>query len=334
MAKQTRTVPVSVSGLTWRPLTERDAGPLYDLLRQLDDAERASYRTSRDEVDSMLARKGGWEAIGGYSADAPTEMLAFGYVGVAGIGSREVRCEGGVHPSLRGKGVGRSLLRWQTKNGTRLLREAFPGQSGFIVHSVSEGHRKLREGLKAMGYKWSKSYSELRLRIEDIPPKSGLPSSVKIVPWTVDLDNLARRAYNRATAEIGAETFMNSGEWEQLLAQARRGWSFLAVEQSGDRPEVVGLIAVGAYEQDWEFLGWSEGVVELIAVVHSELRDEIVLALVRSSMKALKKSGMDKVVVSLDPVEDESMLNFYTSLGFDAGSWYYTYQYEVPAPRR
>lgn len=324
-------MPVSVAGIAWRPLDEADAKPLYELLQQLDDAERASYRTSQEEVDAMLAREDGWFAIGGFQPKDPDEMVAFGYVGLASMKGQEVRCEGGVHPKLRGEGVGRVLLGWQTKCGTDLLRLHHPGKSGYLQQSVSDNHPKLREAIKAMGYKWANSYAELRLRIEDIPPKSKLPRSVSVEPWEARGDELARRAYNRAMAQIGADTSISSREWAALLDDTRRDWSFLAVDRSGDRPEVVGMLAAGAYEQDWEFLGWSEGMVELIAVVDTDLRHEIVLALVRSTMKAMKKSGISKIVVSLDPVENEDMLKFYQDLGFDVGAWYFTYHYQVPA---
>lgn len=331
MVKRNKNLPASVAGIEWRPLSQEDAGPLYELLGQLDDAERASYRTSRDEVDAMLARDGGWHAIGGYQASDPESMVAFGYVGLSLLNKREVRCEGGVHPKLRGEGVGRTLLGWQTKTGAELVRQCNPERGGYLVHSVSDNHPKLREAIKGMGYKWAHSYAELRLEISDFPGKVKLPKTVTIEPWDPDWDNFARRTYNKAMSQIGSDTYMSSSEWDQLLDDSRRTWSFLAVDRSGDRPEVIGMLAAGAYEQDWEFLGWSEGMVELLAVVDTNLRDKLVLALVRSTMKAMKKTGIDKIVVSLDPVENEDMLQFYRALGFDVGAWYFIYRYTVPA---
>lgn len=330
MVNKIVTLPSDVPGVVWRPLSDRDAAPLYDLLDEVDDKERTAYRTSMKEIKDMLARDEGWVGVAGYQEDSPeAKMIAFGYVGVSRVGLREGLCEGSVHPSLRGEGIGRALLSWQTNCGARLLTRKFPGKTSHLVHSVSEKHPLLQEAIKELGYRWANSYAELRLRIDDIPPKSKLPAMYHIERWTEDKDNLARRAYNEASSQIGTDAYLSSKEWKELIDQAQRDWSFLAVDRTGDRPKVVGFITVGAYEQDWEFLGWKEGVVELVAVFDTARRDEILLALVRSTMKALKKAEMDRVCVSLDPVENQDMLQFYVSLGFDVGSWYYTYRYKV-----
>lgn len=328
---ETLTPPVAVAGLQWRPLTQGDAEALYNLLSQLDDAERASYRTTRDEIDRMLARDGGWIGVGGCDPKNPDEMLAFGYVGVSRVGQRIAHCEGGVHPSLRGEGVGRVLLQWQTENGTNLLRETFPGKKTALVHTVSDHHPKLQIAIKGLGYKWTNSHAELRRDVDDLLPTGDLPTRLQLRQWTEDLDNLARRAYNRASAEMGSDSYMTPADWEALVQGMRREWSHLVINKAGDRPEVVGMMGVSAYEQDWEFLGWSEGMVELIAVFGTEHRDEILMSLMSAAMRSIDDSDVDKICVSLDPVKDEDMFPFYVSLGFDVGSSYHTYQHNLNA---
>lgn len=315
--------------MVWRTLGPTEAKPLYKLLRHLEQVEQAPYRTSFDEVEAMLVRQTGSTSIGGFPRNDDAEMIAFGHVGLSRDGLQEAHCQGGVHADWRSRGLGGTLLRWQTEHGKILLKATFSDSQSRLMHMVGDKYVGFQNNLTSLGFQWQGSFVELRLDLNEIPSKTKLAGSLEIVKWTADWDDLARRAYNRVHAELdGPKTRVGTAEWELTHADLDRSMSYLAVDRSGDRPWVVGFIGIGCYEQDWDALGWSEGLINIVAVFETENRDNILMALVRSAMKALKRAELQKLGVSLDPAEDEQMMNFYIDLGFKVTSW--TQIYAMP----
>ena len=65
-------------------------------------------------------------------------------------------------------------------------------------------------------------------------------------------------------------------------------WSFVALDRSGDRPQVAGFLLASRYEQDWAALGWSEGYIDQMGVLEKWRNAGVVEALIIASMRAQK----------------------------------------------
>lgn len=327
-------MPPQRDGVEWRLLGPEDAQELTALIRALEFADQSLFRTTKEEVEQILGRHDGWRAVGAFQENGtdgthPNQLIAFGHVALAKDGSREASCQGGVAVDARGMGIGSELIAWETQVAQALLAEAFPGQECQITHSVPNDRRHLQKRLEALGYQWRNSYAELRLPIADIPPKTQLPSMMDITPWTPEWDDPTRRAYNKMTALVGAGAHLSRSGWQAMHQSMVREWSFVASDRRGDRPRVAGIISVGSYPQDWEALGWKEGFTSVVAVMEPELRRNVLLALVRSAMKAQKKAGVDAMAVGLDPEQNTEMLQLYLDLGFEVSAWSRTYSLRV-----
>ncbi len=320
--------------LTWRSLSETDVKKLHSLLGKIEEHEQTLSRTTEADIVRTLSRPAGWAAIGAFSeASAGEELVGFGHVGLAEDGTKEAICQGGVCPQWRGQGIGTELLAWETRTAQELLASIFPNATGSITHRVPDTDRAQQKHLERLGYEWRNSYAELRLAIQDIPAKAPLPAKMEIVEWTEDWDDATRRSYNKMLSLAGSAGRVSAEKWAQMHAEVVRPWSFVAYDGWGDRPRVVGMLSVGRYPQDWDALGWKEGFTEVVAVLEPEHRRNVLLALVRSAMKAQKKAGIEKMAVGIDPIANNEMMQLYLDLGFEVSAWSRIYAMsEKPVP--
>lgn len=339
-------------GLVWLPLKKENSTDLLCLLSELEDTDKALFRTSLEEAEQMLGRGGVAEAVGLYAAERDANeddqsrssdcavdndrgtLLAFGYVGLARSGHREAICHGGVHPDMRGHGLGAAIMKWQTQRGTALLEKAFPGKPASIVHTVDADRTDLHNHLERLHYSWEDSYAELRHDLQEIPQPGDLPSLMEIEAWDPIWEKPTRRAFKRAAADLEASDKDSAQVWAGTREYAAPEWSFVAVDRSGDRPRVAGLIELSRYEQDWHALGWREGYIDTVAVFDAEHRAQILRALMSRAMRAVADAGLEKAAVGLDPESDPEMMSFYTLLGFEPNVWWRTYSRSLPSNLR
>lgn len=332
-------LPLAHPSIVWEPLASSDSEALQMLLAQVEEAEALPYRTSIGEVEALLKRSEHWMGVAGYLDSQQVDgsgqvgeqrsrqnpMVAYSYVGLSGGGNNEVLCHGTVVPSHRGDGLGSTLLQWQTQAGARLLETHAPDGAGTLTHVMRSADEDFKGGLSALGYRPEGTAVELRADVADWVFGRGAPSYVRIVSWDDELDNMARRAFNSVNAQLGAEAHASKSQWAQMNRAMNKDWSFIALNEEGDRPRVVGLISTGAFQQDWDALGWKEGVLQIVAVFEPDGHDEILRALLDAGMKALSEAGLDKLSVTLDPISDEGTANFYKEQGFKVSGWFDTY---------
>lgn len=312
--------------IEWRVLEMDDATELLNLITELEDKDQALFRTSLPEVEEMLNRPGLAHVVGG---SAGNELVCFGYVGLARSGNPETICHGGVLPKFRSRGVGQSLLAWQTELGSDLLNEHFPAQDCRITHAVDARRTAFHSHLQTLGYQWTHSFAELRRGLTNLPGPDDLPSFTEIVSWSDEWEEQARKAFNRVSKQAGHQEIQSAEQWTEARAHLVPGLSFLAVDRIGDRAKVIGLIEVGLYQQDWEALGWKEGYIDTVAVFHPTSRTQILMSLLSSSLEAMAEAGLDRAAVGIDPQADPEMMAFYESVGFEPHAWWRHYSLEV-----
>lgn len=319
--------------VVWRSIEKTDSLALLGLIRELEEGDKALFRTSLTEVEEMLDRPGlayvvGGDAVGGPD---PGKLVVFGYVGLARSGKPEAICHGGVLPGYRDRGIGKHLLTWQTECGSELLQEGFPDKKGNITHVVDARRTNMHAHLESQGYKWTNSFAELRRDLTDVPESPKLSSFVEIVPWTDKWEEEARKAFNRAAKRAGTGETQNAKQWEEARAHLTPGLSFLALDRSGDRPRVTGLIEVGLYQEDWEALGWKEGYIDTVAVFDPSMRGTLLRGLLARSLQAMAAAGLERAAVGLDPEADPEMEAYYESFGFKPHAWWR--HYAVPSQK-
>ena len=145
--------------------------------------------TSPDEVKEMLSSASHWRGLVGVARRgiAAGRLVAFAQVVLRFPGRAECVCIGGVDPDFRRIGLGNAIVDWQEGTARQMLAgvEAMPPAQ--ITCHVEAGQDDLEAQLKVHGFRWARTYYELRASLDDLPPfpnlgvvheRRGLGSSV------------------------------------------------------------------------------------------------------------------------------------------------------------
>ncbi|MDO5048445.1 MAG: GNAT family N-acetyltransferase [Actinomycetaceae bacterium] len=295
----------------WRLLGVDDAGALADLLHRIEKFDGLPYRTSLDEVKEFFSTAASFIGIGGFVDDV---MRAYGHIRVFDEEPVVASCQGGVDPEFRNLGFGGALVSWHTESAQKRLAE-IDAESKQIAFNVEEGHRSLEEHLLSYGYEWSRSYYDLRAALDGELPDVELDPFVTIAPWGSVNDKEIIKAVNRIAMDEDGRT-----ETSKWTVEDRAGftpeWSFVALDNTADRPQVAGFIMASKYAQDWSVLGWREGTIDMLAVLPDYRGTNIAVSLVTATMRAQADSGMEAVLAGLSSSASTSVMSVYDSLGF------------------
>ena len=144
-------------------------------------------------------------------------MVAFAQVVLRFPGRAECVCVGGVDPDFRCIGLGSSIVDWQEGTARQMLSEVEGDGPAQITCHVESGQDDLEAQLKVHGFRWARTYYELRASLADLPPVPDLGSYMSIEAWGPQWEEPALRAANR----------LNESEWgrppltqEQWIARA------------------------------------------------------------------------------------------------------------------
>lgn len=310
--------PPSTHGVMWRRLTADHVSSLANLLARIEATDNPPYRTSRDEVAEMLGPATQWRGIVGYATRgiARGQMVAFGLVAVRMSGHVECLCQGGVDPRFRRLGLGRAMIEWQTATARQILATSPIQGDGQIVMHVESGHEELEDHLERLGYHWARTYYELRADLSEVPEMPDLGSYLAVVGWGPDTDDLARRAANRLAEVEWGRPPQTPEQWLMGRTSFVPEWSFLAMDRTGDRPQVAGFLLASRYEQDWAALGWKEGYIDQMGVLQAWRNTRVADALIVASMRAQHEAGMDRTGAGLGSANHSGALVVYDALGF------------------
>lgn len=311
-------MPHEVPGLTWRPLTLADHAELTALVEKIETSDRASVRTTAQEVAQYFTESVDMVAIGAQSEDGV--LQAFGIVRVASLPDEHVRatCSGGVDANFRFEGVGGALVDWQVATAREFIAAISHNGHGVIVTHVDDNESDFTALLEPAGFAPRRWYTQMRrdlsLPIDDIE----LPRHISIVPFDVEMHDQVRRAHYRAFGETSEEGWMRDlttwGDGSDFFVPE---WSFVALDKSTDRSRVAGYLISSRYEQDWDALGWTEGYTEVMGVLGEWRGVYIGSALVVAAMRAYKRDNMEYAGLDVDTDSQHAAMALYLQLGYE-----------------
>jgi len=311
-------VPAGDHGIRWRTMSGDDAAPLTHLLARIEAADNPPYRTSYDEVVEMVSDGVPWHGLAGFATRGirAGQMVAFGLVHVRRAGHLECVCQGGVDPRFRRLGLGHAVIEWQTAMAHGIVDRRPAGEPAQVVMHVEPGNEELVDHLEDLGYHWARTYYELRATLTPLPRTPELSSYLRVEPWSPDLEDVARQASNRLSEQEWGRPPQTMEQWLRGRTSFAPGWSFVALDRTGDRPRVAGFILASRYEQDWPALGWKEGYIDQMGVLEPWRHTRLADALIVASMAAQARDGMDRTAAGLGSANHSGALVVYDQLGF------------------
>lgn len=321
--------PPAELGLRWRGLQPQDVPALHALFHRIEEHDRTPYRTALEEAHERYIAD--WHGrpenvLGGF--DATGTLVAFGAVALSPTDTHTLRVhiEGGVDPACRERGIGSAIIDWELGRARQLLAASQRSAPARLVVHVEDDMPSSVHMLTTRGFRASRYYTELRRDLSRPLPEPSLKRPLEIVPWSAELEEQVRLAHNQAFAEHWVSEPQTADTWAQGRTYFVPEWSFIVLDRTTDRAQVVGYLISSKYEQDWESLGWSEGYIDLLGVRPDWRGRGIATALVSRALHAYAASGMQYASLGVDTQEPGEVFGLYSKLEFEPtrGSTMYT----------
>jgi len=305
-----------IMGFSRRPLAPGDVRDWVALLTAIQDADGSDEFPSEQDLR---------EAFGRPDEDFPRGSLAIYdgpiMVGYGVLTSRseaepvhDMRYEGGVHPSYRGRGIGGELLDWAEKAAVPLHDDRHPGRP----LSLSSGC--LSSNARAVALHEQRGYQPVRWfhsMVRDLTapiPEPVAPAGVRIVGYQPDMAEHARLVRNESFRDHWGSTETTAELWAHLLASDafRPGFSFLAYEES----EPLGMLISYEYEAYNAKTGHRDLHISLVGTRAAGRKRGIATALLTTAMSAACSGGYDQASLGVDADSLTGAVRLYQSVGF------------------
>ena len=320
----------------WRPATAADIDTILALELAADRVDHPTYVTPRDEIEDIFESPfydPPRDTLLGL--DAQGRAVAIGVVFVHP--SRDVHVNaylmGRVHPDVRGRGIGRELMRWEHERMLQSLAGIDSTRDATIFVYAEEtdtGARRLAERRGFVEERWfTTMVRDLALEIPDIVVDvgepgdagesggAGEPASVDIalVPYDSSRKEATRAARNDAFRDHWGSLETPAERWAHFVdgPHLRADLSWLAVE--GDR--VVALALGSVNEDDWVAQGYSSVYIDLIGVTRDRRRRRLAPAVITALLRSARAAGLDKAVLDVDTESPTGANSLYGRLGFE-----------------
>lgn len=323
MTEQTPALPRHSDVPTWRPATAADVDALTVLTQAADRVDHPSWLTPREDIEEVFASS--WidptrDTIVGM--DAAGNVVAYGSAVLHP--SRDVHVhaylDGRVHPDVRGRGIGRELLRWQHERALQALAEeaaTVPEAIFVYAEETNAAARRLAERRGLREERWfTTMVRDLAQEIPEVPLREGAASTVQIVTYAPEWSEVTRLARNDAFRDHWGSLETPPERWAHFVEGPflRHDLSWLAVD--GNR--VVALALGSVNEEDWVAQGYSSVYIDLIGVTRDHRGRGLAPAVITALLTAARDAGLEKAVLDVDTESPTGANSLYGGLGFEA----------------
>jgi mycothiol synthase len=311
--------------LSWRPIVPGDTPAWYELSEAVLAGDGGSEHLSADDLRALLAAPWldpGQDTVIG--RDGAGAARAFGLVDRRPGDTTLLRahCFGGVHPGWRGRGIGRALLAWQLDRSREMVAarraELGPVPAWAVIGTPArpDGRPGATQRLAArFGLAPSRWFSLMRRPLAgDLPPVR-VPDGLRLVPYTVDLDEAVRLAHNDAFAEHWGFQPWSPSAWRLVESghrDFRPGWSFVVLDQD----TVAGYAMSAARGAVGQVTGVVEGWTSKLGVRRPWRGRGLAKALLSASMAAFAADGMPSAGLDVDADNPTGAVALYHGLGY------------------
>lgn len=308
----------------WRAATEADIDGIWQLRQDMGRVDHPNYLTARGaiaadfgyshfhaELDSLIGLDGAGQVVA-------VAMVMFPPRQVTLVRSLPI---GGVHPKLRGRGIGRQLLAWQIGRAQQQLASSDKKLPGWILAYADERSPQNARLLRLAGMNLSRYFLSLeRLLAEPIATVETAPG-IRLAPFTAQVSQAVHAARDDAFMDHWASQPMSDENWDAFVSGRwfRADLSFVAFGSDEHGVEqVVGFVLSSANEDVWRTQGFTGGYVDLVGVTSPWRGRHIAQSLLAAHLEAGRALGYDRSTLAVDSASPTGALGLYEGMGYAA----------------
>ena len=310
-----------MDALSLRPLTRDQAGAWAELLVAIakadgDDEVYAPEDLLEDFDDPRHDFPHG--SVGVYDGDA---LVGCGLLELRGLAAEvpHLRCDAGVHPDYRGRGIGARLIAWAQETASQVAERglADQGRPGLPVTLNVSG---LRTNAVALDLFAASGFEQVRwFHVMERPPAAPVPPAapldgLTIVGFNAERSEDARLVRNESFRDHWQSTEMSAEQWDRFNSGRAFSPAYSFLCYAGDEP--VGMIISHEYEAINEHLGRRDLYIAMVGTRRAARGRGVATALLLRALDSSMADGFDSASLTVDADSPTGAVAIYERLAF------------------
>jgi len=312
-----------------RPLAPGDAGDWAALLTAIQHADKSDDYPSEQDLQEAFGQPDQDFARGSMAIYDGRTMVGYGVLTCRSVAEpvHNMRHEGGVHPSYRGRGFGGELLDWAEQTAVPLHDDRFPGRP----LSLSSGCLSRNAGAVALheqrGYQPVRWFHSMTRDLSAAIPAAIIPAGVEISGYAPERAEHALLVRNESFRDHWESTETSTQSWARFLASPafRPGLSFLAYEGS----EPLGMLISREHDAYNRATGHRDLHIALVGTRAAGRKRGIATALLMTAMSAARAEGYDQASLGVDADSLTGAVRLYERAGFTVALTWTAYRKQL-----
>lgn len=325
--------------LVWRPMARDDVPALVRLFRHTEQIDQTGTYTDEAEVAAHFAQPGLNLERDTLAAVLPDGELAGYAVVYPAPTARDVQrlfVTGGVHPTWRGRGLGRRILDWQLERAESMHREVRPHLPALVQAGGMDRNDPQGRVLRRAGFEPVRWWYEMCRDLSEPLPAAATTGDWDFVPFDASLDEVVRLAHNEAFADHWGSSGVDQESWRQRFCAAqgfRPELSLLALD--GD--EIAAYLLSFVHDAEIAATGVRAAHVGYLGTRPAWRRRGLGKALLCRALCGYRDAGYVTARLVVDTENGSGALDIYRRSGFEVDRRWVTYGRRlppIPADRR
>jgi mycothiol synthase len=225
---------------------------------------------------------------------------------------------GAVHPELRRRGLGTSLLDWSLRRARQRATVEDPGMAVLVQGNAEEQETGRRALYAQAGFEAVRHFFLMRRPTLDDVPEAPLPEGLEIRPVSLDQRRRIVEAEWEAFEDHWGTRERTEDSLQTTLGRPELDTDLWIVAWDGD--EIAGVVENWIWAEENEELGVRRGWLERISVRRPWRRRGLGRAITAAALVRLREAGMAEGMLGVDSENANGALGLYLGLGFEVFS--------------
>jgi ribosomal protein S18 acetylase RimI-like enzyme len=226
---------------------------------------------------------------------------------------------GGVHPSMRGRGIGRQLLHWQLARAGQQLASSPKTLPGWIMVFTDERAPQNSRLFESARMRLVRYFVSLERALQEPIRSFELPDGIRVEPYRPELSAAVHAARNEVFMDHWGSQPVTDEVWASFVTAETFSpeLSFVAFAAAPDGDdEIAGFLMSSVNEDDWNNQGFTGSYIDLVGVQKRWRGRHIAQALLAAQFEAGRALGHERTTLDVDADSPTGALGLYTGMGF------------------